>query len=72
MDGCLDSLGVCGSWELSLIRVLRHACRLLSNNEVMRHACGLLSSNLIREIRNLGVWGGGIWELRNSTWELHL
>jgi hypothetical protein len=35
---------------LSLIRVLRHACGLLSNNEVMRHVCGFLSSNLVLEI----------------------
>jgi len=27
---------------------------------------------IIREIRNSRVQGGGIWELKNSSWELYL
>jgi hypothetical protein len=73
MDGFPYSSRVCGSRELSLIRVLRHACGLVSNNEVMRnahglvsnnevmrHAHGLQSSNLIWGVNNSGVWRGGI------------
>jgi len=66
MDGCSDSLGVLNLGNYTLMRVMTQL------DGALWMYLNIDGFSIIQNFHNSGVRGGGIQELENSTWEIHI